>query len=58
MNLEFGRPLRNFIWRFRRNLDMMIFHKFFSGSQGFLENKLCHAMNASLGQINLRKSFL
>jgi hypothetical protein len=29
MNLEFGRTLRNFTRRFRRNLDMRIFPKFF-----------------------------
>jgi hypothetical protein len=29
MNLEFGRTLRNFTRRFRRNLDRRIFAKFF-----------------------------
>jgi hypothetical protein len=29
MNSKFGRTLRNFTRRFRRNLDMMIFPKFF-----------------------------
>jgi hypothetical protein len=28
MNLEFGKTLRNFTRRFRRNLDMRIFPKF------------------------------
>jgi hypothetical protein len=57
-SLEFGQTLRNSTWRFRRNLDMMIFPKFFYASEGFLENKICHAMNATLGQIKLRKHFL
>jgi hypothetical protein len=39
-------------------LDMRIFSKFFYDSQGFLENKICHAMNATLGQFKLRNSFL
>jgi hypothetical protein len=34
------------------------FSKFFLASKEFLENKICHAMNANLGQINLRKTFL
>jgi hypothetical protein len=29
MNLKFGRTLRNFTRRFRRNLDIKIFPKFF-----------------------------
>jgi hypothetical protein len=29
MNLDFGRTLRNFVRRFRRNLEMRIFPKFF-----------------------------
>jgi hypothetical protein len=29
MNLDFGTTLRNFTRRFRRNLDMRIFPKFF-----------------------------
>jgi hypothetical protein len=36
---------------------MRIFSKFFLASKEFLENKICHAMNANLGQINLRKTF-
>jgi hypothetical protein len=28
MNLDFGKDLRNFTMRFRRNLDMRIFPKF------------------------------
>jgi hypothetical protein len=28
-NIDFGKTLRNFIRRFRRNLDMRIFPKFF-----------------------------
>jgi hypothetical protein len=35
-----------------------IFPKFFKDPQGFLENTICHAMNATLSQIKLRKSFL
>jgi hypothetical protein len=44
MNLDFGKTLRIFTMRFRRNLDMGIFLKFFWASQGFLENTtmLCH----------------
>jgi hypothetical protein len=49
--------LRNFTRRFRRNLDMRIFLKFLWASQGLLENKICHVMNAMLGQIKLRKPF-
>jgi hypothetical protein len=52
MNLDFGKTLMNFTRRFRRNLDMRIFLKFFKASQGFLENKICHAMNATLGRLN------
>jgi hypothetical protein len=33
--LEFGRTWRNFTRRFRRNLDMGIFPKFFRALQGF-----------------------
>jgi hypothetical protein len=29
MNLDFGKTLMNFTRRFRRNLDLRIFHKFF-----------------------------
>jgi hypothetical protein len=58
MNLNFEWTLRNFAMRFRRNLDVRIFPKFFYASQGFLENKICHGTNASLGQIKLRKHFL
>jgi hypothetical protein len=42
MNLEFGETLNNFMRRFRFNLDMKIFPKFFYASQGFLENKIWH----------------
>jgi hypothetical protein len=42
MNLEFGETLNNFTRRFRFNLDMKIFPKFFYASQGFLENKIWH----------------
>jgi hypothetical protein len=41
---------RNSTRGFRRNLDMIIFAKFFMAPQGFLENKICHAMNATLSQ--------
>jgi hypothetical protein len=37
---------------------MRIFLKLFLASQGFVENKICHAMNATIGQIKLRKHFL
>jgi hypothetical protein len=40
MNLEFGKTLTNFTRRFRKNLGMRIFPKFFYASQGFLENKI------------------
>jgi hypothetical protein len=43
--------------RFRKNLDTRIFPKFFWASQVFLENTMCHAMKATLGQIKFRKSF-
>jgi hypothetical protein len=43
--------------RFRRNLDTRTFSKFFCSPQGFLENTICHAMNATLSQMKLRKSF-
>jgi hypothetical protein len=52
MNLEFDTTLRNFTRRIRRDLDMWIFPKLFEASQGFSENKICHAMNATLGQLN------
>jgi hypothetical protein len=52
MNLDFGKTLRISIRRFRRNLDMRIFPKFFYASQGLLENKIFHATNATLGQLN------
>jgi hypothetical protein len=47
----------NFTRRFRRNLDMGIFPKFFYGSQGFLENKICHAMICNLRPNYIRKIF-
>jgi hypothetical protein len=40
--------LRNFTRRFRRNLDMKIFPKFFYVSQGILENIIFHAMLCDL----------
>jgi hypothetical protein len=40
MILQFGKTLRNFMRRFRRNLDMRILTKFFWASQGFLENTI------------------
>jgi hypothetical protein len=40
MNLEFGKTLRNFTRRFRRNLDIRIFPKFFYSSQEFLQGDL------------------
>jgi hypothetical protein len=52
MNLNFGKTLMNFTRRFRRNLDMRIFPKFFYASHEFLENKICNAMNATLGRLN------
>jgi hypothetical protein len=58
MNLDFWQDLDNSLRRFRRNLDMRIFPKFFYDSQGFLENKICHAMNTTLGQSKLRNLFL
>jgi hypothetical protein len=48
MDLEFGMTLMNLERRFRRNFDMRIFAKFFYASQGFLENKICHAMICNL----------
>jgi hypothetical protein len=54
---DFCKTLRNFARRFRRNLDMGILPKFFLASQGFLENTICYAMNATLGQIKMRKYF-
>jgi hypothetical protein len=53
---EFGKTLKNFTRRFRRNLDTRIFPKFILASQGFLENTICHAMNATLCQIKLSKN--
>jgi hypothetical protein len=38
-------------------LTQGFFPKFFWASQGFLENIICHVMNATLGQIKLRNSF-
>jgi hypothetical protein len=58
MNLNFCKIWKKSSRRFKRNLDMRIFPKFLYDSQGFLENKICHALNATLGQINLRKSFI
>jgi hypothetical protein len=55
--LEFGKTLRMSTGRFRRNLEMGIFPKFFLASQGYLENTIYHAMNATLSQIKLRQSF-
>jgi hypothetical protein len=55
--LEFDRTWRNFIRRFRRNLDMRILPKFSLASQGFVENTICYAMNATLGEIKMRKYF-
>jgi hypothetical protein len=52
MNLDFSKTLRNFTRRFRKTLDMRIFPKFFLASQEFLENKIFHAMNATLGRLN------
>jgi hypothetical protein len=57
LNSDFGKTLRNSIRRFRRNLDMRIFPEFFLASQGFFEITIYHAMNATLGQIKLRKPF-
>jgi hypothetical protein len=59
LSIEFGfwQDLRNSTRKFRRNLGMWIFPKFFKASLGFLENTICHAMNATLGQIKLRKPF-
>jgi hypothetical protein len=57
MKFEFGKTLENSTRTCRRNLGRRIFPKFFLASKGFLENKICHAMNAALGQIKLRKSF-
>jgi hypothetical protein len=54
---EFIKALEICTWRFRRNFDTWIFPKFFYASQGFLENIICHAMNVTLSQIKLRKSF-
>jgi hypothetical protein len=36
---------------------MGIFPKFFWASKGVLENTIWHSMNATLGEIKLRKSF-
>jgi hypothetical protein len=47
-NLKFGKTLGNCTRRFKRNLDMRVFPKFFYTSQGFLENKICHAMICNL----------
>jgi hypothetical protein len=58
MNFEFSRTLRNFTRRFRRNFDMRIFLNSSRLPKEFLENKICHVMNASLGQIKLRNLFL
>jgi hypothetical protein len=52
MNLDFSKTLGNFTRRFRKTLDMRIFLKFFLASQEFLENKIFHAMNATLGRLN------
>jgi hypothetical protein len=52
MNLEFGNTLRISTRRFRRNLDMRIFPKFFLASPRFFKNEIFHAMNATLGQLN------
>jgi hypothetical protein len=49
MNWDFRKTLTNFTRRFGRNLDMGIFSKFFYASQEFLENTICHSMNATLG---------
>jgi hypothetical protein len=57
LNLDFGENLRISKTRFRRNLDMGTFPKFFYASQEFLEITICHAINATLSQIKLRKSF-
>jgi hypothetical protein len=54
---KFTRILEICTRRFRRNFDTRIFPKFFQASQGFLENTICHDMNATLSQIKLRKSF-
>jgi hypothetical protein len=56
--IEFTKALKIYTSRFRRNFDVGIFSKFFKDPQGFLENTICHAMNATLSQIKLRKSFL
>jgi hypothetical protein len=48
MNWDLGKTLRNFTRRFRRNMDMKFFSKFFYASHGFLENTICCAMNATL----------
>jgi hypothetical protein len=53
---EFVKTLRISSRSYRWNLDMKIFPKFFYSSQGFLENKICHAMNATLGQLNWEKN--
>jgi hypothetical protein len=57
-NLKFSKTLGNSTRTFKRNLDMGIFSKFFLACKGFLENKIYRAMNATLGQIKLRKPFL
>jgi hypothetical protein len=54
---EFTKALEICTRRFRRNFDTRIFPKFFYDPQGFYKNTICHAMNATLGQIKLRKSF-
>jgi hypothetical protein len=54
---EFTKALEICTRRFRRNFDTRIFPKFFYTSHEFLENTICCAMNTTLVQIKLRKSF-
>jgi hypothetical protein len=48
MNLEFGKTLRNFTRRFRRNLNMRIFLNSSRLLKDFQKNKICHAMICNL----------
>jgi hypothetical protein len=54
---NFDKTLRISTWRFRRNFDTRTFPQFFYDPQGFLENTIYHAMNATLSQIKLIKYF-
>jgi hypothetical protein len=57
VNLDFGKTLRFSTRRFRMNLDEGIFPQFLYASQGLIENTICHATNANIGQIKLRHYF-